>query len=117
MSYRINLVLPAAPHCAHCGRGPDEPANVGDWNFTWNLGPMLRTAGVGFSRDDNLHGRTGAECAALLGTAIRAMEADPVRFRAMDPPNKWGSYDGILLVLREIRDACERYPTAVMECT
>jgi hypothetical protein len=113
MSYDISIWVPARPACAHCDRGPDDETCAGRWDPTWNLGPMLRAAGFEPGSDSPLHGRPATEWAAVLRGAIERMEAEPERFRAMNPENGWGSYDGILPVLREMLEVCERYPHAI----
>ena len=34
------------------------------------------------------------------------MEADPETYRAMNPPNGWGDYEGALAYLRRLAEAC-----------
>lgn len=113
MSYSLRIALPGREACAHCGRGPDDERTVGRWDPTWNLGPMLRLAGLEFGTDSPLHGRPARDWATALRAALAAMDAAPDRFRALDPPNGWGSYDSLLPVLREMLAVCERYPDAV----
>lgn len=55
---------------------------------------------------DHLDGMTGAEGWHYLRIIIDGLEADPGRFRALNPSNGWGDYDSLLGVLREMRDAC-----------
>lgn len=59
----------------------------------------------------HLDGMSGPEGAAYLNTIIVGMEADPERFRAMNPENGWGDYDSVLDVLREMRAAVPEWPT------
>lgn len=82
---------------------------VHEVNYTHNVNPMIRRAAgaVGVSTDwwhclDGIH---GAEGAAWLSAVISELEAHPDRYRMMDPPNNWGSYDTLLPVLRGARDA------------
>ena len=58
-----------------------------------------------------LNGAEGPTGAAFLHAIIGQLEADPARYEAMNPPNKWGSYDSLLRVLREMRDAVPERPT------
>lgn len=58
-----------------------------------------------------LDGMSGPEGAALLDRIIRGLEADPERFRAMNPENGWGDYDSFLKVLTEMRNAVPEWPT------
>jgi len=99
------------------------------WNYTHNTNRMIGTAFASMTGLDTppvdhpllgpvigpawwkrLDGMTGAQGAEYLGLIITGLEADPARFRAMNPANGWGTYDGLLLVLREMyehsRAAC-----------
>lgn len=80
------------------------------WNYTHNTNPMVNDAIDREPGDptwwDQLDGMTGAQGAAFLTRIITALEADPDRYRAMDPPNGWGSYDSLLPVLRDMLTTC-----------
>lgn len=103
MSYDIWLTIDT---------GGPEPATVWDrFNYTSNCGPMWRAAGADLAE---FHGRTAAQCATILRAGIATLEADPKRFRAMDPPNDWGSYDSLLPALRSLADAFEAHPLATV---
>lgn len=57
---------------------------------------------------DGMDGQTGA---AFLAVIIAGLEADPERFRAMNPSNGWGDYDTLLEILRQMRAAVPEWPT------
>jgi hypothetical protein len=108
----------ASLHCDCCGHA------VVDWNYTHNTNRMIAVAresighadahelgsthpimkAIGPPWFDVLHGMNGADGSRYLSDIITALEADPDRYRAMDPENKWGSYDSLVPVLREMRD-------------
>lgn len=48
---------------------------------------------------------------------IKALEADPERFKAMNPPNGWGDYEGAIAFLKSIRVECEKHPEAFLKIT
>jgi hypothetical protein len=85
----------------------------GDWQYTYNTSRMVYLA---LDRNEytfdernwimHLNEMTGAEGAEFLGLVIKEMEGDPEAFRALDPPNGWGDYDGMLRVLKEMHQAC-----------
>ena len=108
-------------------RGHEE----GEWNYTHNCNGManavlydgydetLTTAeevlGIGRGRPSQtwwreLDGLSGPEGAALLDRIITGLEADPERFRAMNPENGWGDFDSFLKVLTEMRSAVPEWP-------
>lgn len=53
----------------------------------------------------HLDGMSGPEGGAYLAAIIKQLEADPARYRAMNPANGWGDYDNLLTVLTRMRDA------------
>jgi hypothetical protein len=88
----------------------------GEWNYTYNTTPMVcaaaASAGVPFDGfQHSLHGMTGPEGGAVLTAVIREMTANPARYEAMNPENGWGSYDGILRVMRSMVSAIPEWPT------
>jgi hypothetical protein len=113
----------------------DGPASiVCDKNFTHNTNEMIEAAlgleptGLGvadrilFGKGRRpwywqLDGATGADGRELLGRIVSEFEANPDKYRAMDSPNGWGTYDHLLPVLREMRDACTTYPVGRWEAS
>lgn len=105
----------------------DRGHNEGDWNYTHNCNGMANavldenyeqrpTFEEVFGHDHvswwrRLDGLSGPEGAKLLDRIIRGLEADPARFRAMNPSNGWGDYDSFLKELRSMRDAVPEWPT------
>lgn len=122
MSWDANLV------CNACGH------TIGDWNYTHNTNRMVELAleRAGKAQDlegtvspwwsnpnsdlgskswwDLLHKAGNVESAQLLGVIVRELEATPELFRAMNPENGWGDYDGVLKSLRAMRDAIPEAP-------
>lgn len=91
--------------------GSPEPQCIGDaWNCTYNVAPMFYAALPIESGLRGLDGMPAAAAADALCHAIRAMEDDPAKYRAMNPANGWGSYESALEFLRNIHDACVEHP-------
>ncbi|MDR3080970.1 MAG: hypothetical protein LBV60_08580 [Streptomyces sp.] len=86
------------------------PADIG--NYTSNCHPMWTDA-LGHSLSDLKNANAGDSLPALQ-KAVAAMEADPARYRAMNPKNGWGNYEGALDYLRELRNACAAFPDATI---
>jgi hypothetical protein len=92
------------------------------WNYTHNTNGMIAAAYeaatgeateqcggplgpvIGAAWWKRLDGASGESGAAYLSQVIEGLTGDPDRFRAMSPENGWGDYDGLLRVLREMRD-------------
>lgn len=102
----------------------DRGHTEGDWNYTYNTGPMIYDAldRAGISLDEHrnlwnyLQGKTGAEGGFVLAAIVRELEADPDHYRAMNPPNGWGDYEGILKVLTDMRNSVPEWPTTWHTC-
>lgn len=112
----------------------------GQWNYTHNTNRMMNAAldDTGYERPPNTHavialdddgewrnypngkgqqswwrildGMDGPAGAAFLDRIIRQLEADPAKYKAMNPENGWGSYLTLLPVLREMRDRVPEWP-------
>lgn len=108
----------------------DDRGHVeGDWNYTHNCNRMIAEAlqlatseetppcrgplgpAIGPAWWDRLDGADGAQGYAYLSAIVKGLEADPERFRAMNPPNGWGDYDSLLKTLREMRNCLPEWPT------
>lgn len=91
-----------------------RPTTVYDRNITHNLNRMARAAGVyehlwrpeeiGVTKAEQLIEPLRAGLAKLLG--------EPDHFRTFNPPNGWGSYEGLVEFVQEYLSACEENPDA-----
>ena len=52
-----------------------------------------------------------------IGEAIEKMESNPEKYKAMNPPNGWGNYEGALEVLKEMAKVAFEYPETVFLIT
>lgn len=95
---------------------------LGDWNYTHNTNDMIAAALRAETGDDvpmctgplgsaigpawwkRLDGANATDGATYLRSIISGLESDPERFRAMNPSNRWGDYDGLLAVLNDMAD-------------
>jgi len=91
--------------CPHCG------TEVYSVNYTWNISPMWVEAQV--FNELKAGGKRGSEIGAALVTGLARMRADPERYRALNPANGWGSYEGALQTLGEIVQAVQAWPECV----
>jgi hypothetical protein len=117
--------------CAACGRGE---ATVFDFNLTHNVNEIVerclvaggaglakRAAGEEPSYYDSrswgrLEGWKAGEVADVISRAV-AVSRDPARaaeFRGLQPPNGWGSLDGVQRCFDELLVACRDHPTATI---
>ena len=99
MSYDISLVIDT-------GHEETEVAYVG--SYTYNVGDMYREA-LGFSLGE-LDGKNACDSLDILDKGIKDMQANPDKYKKMNPENGWGNYEGALEYLLNIRHQCHRYP-------
>jgi hypothetical protein len=85
------------------------PSDDRDLNITYNLTPMLREAGLFPNAHRDLWHAPCAEVAGVADAALRRLESDPARFRELNPPNGWGSYEGAVDWVRRLRDLCQSW--------
>jgi hypothetical protein len=107
MSFDFSIVEPACAACGHIRRY--------DWDgCTWNLAPMWRATGYDLY---DFNGKKASECAPILRKMIEAMRADPAKFKVLNPPNKWGSYDELMPCLERYLEAMEGLPNGIISVT
>lgn len=83
-------------------------------NITHNLGQMASAAGIyeALWRPENLKINKASELVPLLETGLALLIKDPDRFKALNPENGWGSYDGLCDFASAYLEACKEYPKA-----
>ena len=94
----------------------DESESVYAANITHNLDEMAMKAeiyGVVWRPDEN--GITQAS--QLIGPieeGLKKLRDDPEKFKAHNPPNGWGDYDGLVEFIEQYLAACKKWPTALV---
>lgn len=81
-------------------------------NYTSNCAPMWRAAGADLA---DMDGKPARRCGGIIGLAVRIMQNDPARFKAMNPANGWGDYDSCIRFLETVAAACEENPEATVQ--
>lgn len=86
-------------------------------NITHNLAGMAREAGVyqALWRPDEISLTKASELIPILEAALVKLESDPSFYSRYNPPNGWGSYDGLVGFVREYLEACIAHPNASIE--
>ena len=83
-------------------------ADIG--SYTYNIQPMFRRA-TGQSLS-NLSGMKASDAQQVLQAALDKMQADPQAYRALNPANGWGHYNGFVTYLSRAIRACRLNPDA-----
>ena len=104
MSYSIELRIDT---------GGLDPATVWEWpGMTWNLSPMYRKAlgGILLTFDKMMADDMAAKLEA--GLADMTDPANVEAYKALNPPNGWGDYEGAVDFIARFLEACKAHPKA-----
>lgn len=91
-----------------------QEVSVFDYNITHNLCRMANEAGIyqHLWRPEELGITTANELIRPLTDGLARLEADPDRFKAFNPANGWGDYEGLVRFVRAYLIACIKHPDA-----
>lgn len=94
----------------------DDEIPVFDYNITHNLSGMADEAGIyqHLWRPEELEITKAKQLIEPLIDALCVMVRDPDRFKAHNPPNGWGTYDGLVRFVLAYLAACREYPDATI---
>ena len=83
-------------------------------NVTHNLNKMADAAGIYeiLWRPEEVAIVRALDLIEKLEAGIAAMKADPAKFKAFNPKNGWGDYDGFVRWCEEYLAACRNFPWA-----
>lgn len=89
--------------------------SVYDVNITHNLAPMAKAAGLYWVcwRPNEIGIETADEMVEQLEHGLAQLKAEPAKFRALNPENGWGSYEGLVRFVEELLAACRANPDAI----
>lgn len=91
--------------------GKDRVRIYDSVNFTYNLGAMFRAAYPAWEWD-MICDLKAKHVAPILITIKRELLSAPDKYRALNPPNGWGSYETMLEGLDRMIAYCEEAPEA-----
>lgn len=93
-----------------------RPTDVFWRNITHNLNTMAEDAGLyqHLWRPEELGITKASELIDPLRAGLELLVSDPKRFRAFNPSNGWGSYEGLVEFVRRYLEACIENPDATI---
>ena len=91
----------------------DGITDIGDFNYTHNVTPMWKKAGV-YDALYNSEGKEALEILPVLHSGINHMVVNQDEYLGLNPDNGWGDYEGALSFLIEFSECCAEYPKAVI---
>jgi hypothetical protein len=77
-------------------------------SITYNLSPMLREAGM--PPWATFDGLTASEASHIWRNVREKLLGDPDHYKTLNPPNGWGTYDGLVAQLDIMIEQCIRHP-------
>lgn len=92
--------------------GGSEPVclDILDLNYTYNVSPMIFKA-CGSTPSD-WHGKPAREVSEICAKVLAAFNADPETYRALNPKNGWGDFEGCRQLIGAIKAGCDHAPNA-----
>lgn len=115
MSLDVYLYEPMS--CPHCGKDVKSRHELFHANVTHNVNTIAMAAGIyePVWRPDEIGLTKAGEIAERLVPGISRLKEEPDKYRALNPPNGWGSYDRFVPWLERYLAACREYPDALVE--
>ena len=91
-----------------------QPTEIYTRNITHNLNTMAGEAGIykHLWRPDEIGITKADELIEPLKTGLALLKSDPERFKAFNPKNGWGTYEGLVSFVADYLAACEKDPDA-----
>lgn len=83
-------------------------------NITHNLAPMAKDAGLykALWCAEDCGVRHAGQLIPMLKYGLERLKKFPDRFKALNPSNGWGNYEGLVAFVEAYLAACEEYPRA-----
>ena len=102
------------PGCEPIVATHEDSGDIFHANITHNLGRMAEQAGIYMAmwRPDEIGVEIAAQIIEPLEKGLELLRSNPDRFKAFNPENGWGDYDGLVQFAEEYLEACRHFPDA-----
>lgn len=125
MSLDVYLESPEATEepctCSCCGHQHTrtERRQYYSANITHNLNKMAEEAGIykHLWRPEEIEITRAGQLLEPLREGLDRLKADPERFKKFNPPNGWGSYEGLTQFVESYLEACKENPEALVSAS
>jgi hypothetical protein len=96
-----------------------EEAKLYSLNITHNLNNMAKAVGLYevLWRPKEVGITSASQMIAPLEKGLEELVANPDKYKALNPPNGYGSYDDFVSFCRSVLHNCREYPNAVIEAS
>lgn len=87
----------------------ERPTEIYSRNITHNLTTMAAEAGIyeALWRPEEIGITKAGDLVERLRAGLDLLMNEPDRFKAMNPPNGWGNYEGLVEFVTEYLHACQ----------
>ncbi|MDR2627481.1 MAG: hypothetical protein LBC40_05565 [Dysgonamonadaceae bacterium] len=94
-----------------------EDATLSAFNITHNLNKMAEAVGLYevLWRPEEIGITIASQMIDPLEKGLKELEANPDKYKAYNPPNGWGNYEGFVSFCNSVLQKCREYPDAVIE--
>jgi hypothetical protein len=94
-----------------------EDAKLSAFNITHNLNKMAEAVGLYevLWRPEEIGITIASQMVEPLEKGLKELETNPDKYKAYDPPNGWGNYEGFVSFCKSVLQKCREYPDAVIE--
>lgn len=96
--------------------GEEETNIVYSRNITHNLGRMAGAADIykALWRPEDIAIERASQLIAPLSDGLMRLRDNPDKFRAYNPENGWGNYEGLVAFVADYLAACKQHPDALV---
>lgn len=88
--------------------------DVFDANITHNLTEMAKKSGVYYSlwRPEEKKYKYAKDLIKILEKGLKKLLKNPLEFKKYNPDNGWGTYEGLVELVKNYLENCKKYPNA-----
>lgn len=92
----------------------ENEIEVFDANITHNLNEMAREAGIyeALWHPNRIGAVYAKDIISLLAGGYADLIKNPEIYKVFNSPNGWGMYENFVWFVKNVLDACEKYPNA-----
>ena len=103
--------------CGHCGSTYEKQEELYWANITHNLSKMAEEAGIykALWRPEEINAIRADQIILPLTKGLALLKSDPERFKKLNAPNGWGTYEHFVPFVEEYLNACKENPYAIIE--
>ena len=96
-----------------------DDAKLSSHDITHNLNKMATAVGLYevLWRPEEIGITIASQMIEPLEKGLKELEANPDKYKAYNPPNGWGNYEGFVSFCKSVLQKCREYPDAVIEAT